>query len=464
MSNFFLLSSNVNTDPYPVYPLGMAVVATALVNAGHRVWQYDHLAAGCSDHELRKALKEFAPDFVGISLRNIDNVDSFSAKKEWYLTKIKMLVEIIRQETAVPIIVGGPGFSILPEEIINYIDADYGVVGEGERTLCDLITKLEAGHFAPRIIKNNKNLLTGSEMASPRWDKDLVNFYFKRSGMINLQTKRGCPYNCNYCTYPILEGRRLRTKEPEKVVEEIKQAKEMFGIDTIFFADSIFNDKSDHYLILAEAFLKQELDMRWYGFFRPQGIRTKELNLLKRSGLSAMEVGTDAACDVILAGLNKQFTFEDVIEFNRACVKEEIPTAHFIMFGGPNETMATVKEGLKNIQRLKRCVVFAFGGIRIHPGTQIHARAIQEGILNQKDALLKPVYYFSPNLDQAIMNENITSAFHGRRDRIFPPSEGLIRMATMNRFGYRGLLWDKLVSFKSTQNKNLRGHQQQDLE
>ena len=318
MSNFFLLSSNVNTDPYPVYPLGMAVVATALVNAGHRVWQYDHLAAGCSDHELRKALKEFAPDFVGISLRNIDNVDSFSAKKEWYLTKIKMLVEIIRQETAVPIIVGGPGFSILPEEIINYIDADYGVVGEGERTLCDLITKLEAGHFAPRIIKNNKNLLTGSEMASPRWDKDLVNFYFKRSGMINLQTKRGCPYNCNYCTYPILEGRRLRTKEPEKVVEEIKQAKEMFGIDTIFFADSIFNDKSDHYLILAEAFLKQELDMRWYGFFRPQGIRTKELNLLKRSGLSAMEVGTDAACDVILAGLNKQFTIEDVTEFNRA--------------------------------------------------------------------------------------------------------------------------------------------------
>jgi len=448
MSNFFLISSNVNTDPYPVYPLGMAAVAAALFNAGHRVWQYDYLAAGCSDNGLKTALKEFAPDFVGISLRNIDNVDSFSAEQEWYLAKVKMLVEIIRQATAVPIIVGGPGFSILPEEIINYIDADYGVVGEGERALCDLIAELEAGHVAPRIIESNKDLLIGAEMASPRWDKDLVNFYIERSGMVNLQTKRGCPHNCNYCSYPTLEGRRLRTKEPEMVVEEIKQAQEMFGIDTIFFADSIFNDNSGHYLTVAEEFLKQEIDLRWYGFFRPQGIRAQELNLLKRSGLSAMELGTDAACDATLAGLNKQFTFAEVIEFNRACVKEEIPAAHFIMFGGPDETMATLKEGLKNIQRLERCVVFAFSGIRIHPGTQIHASAIQEGGLNQKDSLLKPVYYFSPNLDHAVMNENIASAFHGRRDRIFPPSEGLIRMATMNRFGYRGLLWDRLVSFE----------------
>lgn len=449
MSNFFLLSSNVNTEPYPVYPLGMAVVAASLVNAGHRVWQYDYLAAGCSDHGLKKSLKEFAPDFVGISLRNIDNVDSFSSEKEWYLAKIKRLVEIIRQETAVPIIVGGPGFSILPEVILNYIDADYGVVGEGERSLCDLVAGLEAGRFTPRIMKDNNGLLIGSEMASPRWDKDLVNFYIERSGMVNLQTKRGCPHNCNYCTYPTLEGRRLRTKEPEQVVEEIKQAQETFGIDTIFFTDSIFNDKTEHYLILAEEFLKQEIGLHWYGFFRPQGIGAKELNLLKRSGLSAMEVGTDAACDKTLAGLNKQFTFADVIEFNKACVKEEIPTAHFIIFGGPDETMATVKEGLKNIQELERCVVFAFSGIRIHPGTQIHARAIQEGILNKKNSLLKPVYYFSPDLDQAIMNENIASAFHGRRDRIFPPSEGLIRMATMNRFGYSGLLWDKLVSFET---------------
>jgi lipid biosynthesis B12-binding/radical SAM protein len=448
MSKFFLISANVNTDPYPVYPLGMAVIAAALVTAGHRVWQYDYLAAGGSGHELEETLKEFAPDFVGISLRNIDNVDSFSGEQGWYLAEIRVLTEIIRQKTAAPIILGGPGFSILPEEILDYLAADYGVVGEGERTICDLIKKLEEGRPVPRISKSREHLLEGKDMVSPRWEKDLINFYIERSGMANLQTKRGCSYNCHYCSYPILEGSRLRIKEPEMVVDEIKKLKEVFGVDTIFITDSVFNDPFGHYLILAEEIVKHKLNIRWYGFFRPYGIGSKEVNLLKRSGLCAMEVGTDAACDSTLAAINKQFVFADVIEFNQACIKEKIPVAHYIIFGGPDETMNTVKEGLKNIQKLENCVVFAFCGIRIHPNTQIYARALREGVVDPEDSLLKPVYYFSPNVAPGAINEYIAADFRGRRDRIFPPSEGLLRMATLNRFGYRGLLWDRLISFE----------------
>jgi radical SAM superfamily enzyme len=162
-----------------------------------------------------------------------------------------------------------------------------------------------------------------------------------------------------------------------------------------------------------------------------------------------MEVGTDAASDATLDGLKKEFRFEDVIAFNRICIKTEIPTAHFIIFGGPDETLATVEEGLKNIQKLKKCVVFAFAGIRIHPNTGLYGRALREGLISKNNSLLKPVYYFSTNLDSQAMNTTIQKAFHGRRDRIFPPGEALVRMATMNRFGYRGLLWDKLISLKN---------------
>jgi lipid biosynthesis B12-binding/radical SAM protein len=448
MSKFFLISANINTEPYPVYPLGMAVIAKVLSAAGHRVRQYDYLAEGVSDCGLKQALSEFVPDFVGISLRNIDNVDSFSDIQGWYLEEIRVLIEIVRQKTAAPVILGGSGFSILPEEILDYLAADYGVVGEGERTICDLIEKLEEGRSVSRISKNHGHLLNGKDMVSPRWEKDLINFYIERSGMVNLQTKRGCPFHCHYCSYPILEGSRLRIKEPEMVVDEIKKLKEEFGVDTIFITDSIFNDPFGHYLILAEEIVKHKLKIRWYGFFRPQGIGSKELNLLKRSGLCAMEVGTDAACDSTLTAINKQFAFEDVIKFNQACIKEKIPVAHYIMFGGPDETMKTVIEGLKNLQKLENCVVFAFCGIRIHPNTRIYTRALQEGVLDPEDSLLKPVYYFSPKLDRGAMNDCIAENFKGRRDRIFPPSEALLRMAAMNRFGYRGLLWDRLISFK----------------
>jgi lipid biosynthesis B12-binding/radical SAM protein len=449
MSRFFLVSSNINTDPYPVYPLGMAVVASALMAAGHQVCQYDYLAGGCSESGLRKLIQKFAPDFVGISLRNIDNADSFSSDEEWYLDGVRSLIAVIRQENPAPIIVGGPGFSVMPQDILDYIGADFGVVGEAERALCRLIELLEQGQSAPRIVNENGAPLSATQMASPCWDEAFIRFYVERSGMINLQTKRGCPHNCLYCSYPQLEGNRLRPMEPAKVVEEIRRLKQVFGVSNIFFADSVFNDIAGHYLVFAEELLRQDLDITWYGFFRPQGINFKELRLLKRSGLAAMEVGTDAASDKALAGINKQFTFEDVIKFNQDCIQAEIPTAHFIIFGGPDETDATVAEGLKNISKLQKCVVFAFSGIRIYPNTALYDRALQEGILDEKDSLLKPIYYFSPDLAPETMNNAIETAFRGRRELIFPPSEGLIRLATMNRFGFRGLLWDQLISFKN---------------
>jgi len=450
MSRIFLISSNVNTDPYPVYPLGMAVVASALTTAGHRVCQYDYLADGRSALHLQTSLKKFSPDFVGISLRNIDNVDSFSAEDDWYLDDVRTLVAAIRQVTAAPVIVGGPGFSIMPQDILEYIAADFGVVGEAERALCDLIAQLEQRQGIPRIVNQQSVLLSATEMAPPCWDETLIRFYVERSGMVNLQTKRGCPHKCLYCSYPDLEGRRLRPMDPNAVVDEIQRLKQAFDVNTIFFTDSVFNDNAGHYLIFAEELLQRNAKITWYAFFRPQGIGLKELRLLKRSGLTAMEVGTDAASDATLDGLNKQFTFEDVFAFNRASIKAEIPTAHFIIFGGPGETTATVQEGLRNIQKLKQCVVFAFAGIRIYPNTGLYAYALKEGILAENNSLLKPLYYFSPTLDLEIMNTTIETAFRGRRDRIFPPSESLIRIATMNRFGYRGLLWDKLISFKNT--------------
>jgi radical SAM superfamily enzyme YgiQ (UPF0313 family) len=425
----------------------MAVVASGLKDAGHRVCQYDYLATGCLDERLRAALLEFVPNFVGISLRNIDNVDSFAAEREWYLAETKRLVNVIRQATAAPIIVGGPGFSIMPEDILNYIEADYGIVGEGEQALCDLATAFDQGQIVPRIVNGNRSSLNGKHMVSPCWEEDLINFYFERSGMVNLQTKRGCPHNCHYCSYPKLEGHRLRVKDPDQVVEEIQRAQRVFGVDTFFFTDSVFNDVAGHYLSLAEALVKSNLNISWYGYFRPQGIRAQELNLLKRSGLQAMELGTDAASDATLAGLNKQFTFEEVVDFNRLCVKAKIPCAHFFIFGGPGESMHTVSEGLENLNRLEQCVMFAFSGIRIFPNTEVHDFALREGLLAEKDSLLKPVYYFSPNINPEVMNTEIAAAFRGHRNRIFPPSEALLRMATMNRFGFRGLLWDKLISF-----------------
>lgn len=444
MKRVLLLSTNITTEPYPVYPLGLAVIAAALVAAGHEVEQFDFLVSGESEKELAARIAAFTPDYLCLSLRNLDNSDSLSHSA--YPAMAKRLVEVIRSNSSTPIIIGGPAFSIMPEELLAYTGADYGIVGEGERLLCELIQDLEEGKKPPRLWRSSV-LLSGDQIGSTLYSQEMIDFYLARSGMINLQTKRGCPHGCIYCSYPALEGERYRCRDPRAVVDDLERIKAEHGVDNFFFTDSVFNDSAGHYLTVVEEILRRDLTLRWCCYLRPEGIGRAELALMKRAGLYAVEVGTDGASDTTLAALNKGFTFADALAVNRACVAERLPCAHFVMFGGPDETMATVAEGLENLQKLEHTVVFAFSGIRILPGTPLLARAIEDGLLAANDPLREPLYYQSPEVDVEVMNAAITAAFRNRRDRVFPPAEGQKRLAIMHRFGYRGLLWDTLIKF-----------------
>jgi hypothetical protein len=109
--------------------------------------------------------------------------------------------------------------------------------------------------------------------------------------------------------------------------------------------------------------------------------------------------------------------------------------------------MDTVAEGLANIEKLEHCVVFAYSGIRILPGTALHARAVADGVISPGISFREPVHYLSPQVDAAVMNRMLDASFRGRRDRIFPPAEGQQRLEVMRDFGHRGLLWDRLIRF-----------------
>ncbi|NDV23255.1 lipid biosynthesis B12-binding/radical SAM protein [Desulfovibrio sp. JC022] len=444
MATIFLISANTNVEPYPVYPIGMSVIAGALHHAGHKVIQYDMLAAGNSLEHLRKSLTSAAPDYAGISIRNVDNVDSFTSHTNKYIHKAKLIVDTVK-ETGIPVIAGGAGFSLLPEEILEFTGADYGIVGEGERKMVDLISSLEQKKETPQIYGREKGI-PGNEIQVPHWSPELLRYYIAESGVINVQTKRGCEHRCGYCTYPYLEGRKMRLRPVNEVADELEMLR-TYGADNIFFTDSVLNDRDGHYLQLAEEIVRRKIEISWCGFFQPGPIEQDELALLKRSGLQAMEVGTDAASDATLKGLHKSFNFAEVMRFNEKCVEQKIPCAHFVIFGGPGETMDTVREGIKNMNSLRSCVVFPFSGIRLHEGTPLFTRAVKEGLIHPGQSLLEPFYYFSPGLDKDEMNTALIQGFKKRRDRLFPPDEGQQRINIMKKFGFRGILWDQLIKF-----------------
>ncbi len=136
----FLVSSNIASTPYSVYPLGLSMVASSLRNAGHEVKQFDFLASGRSLEDLVKEAGEFNPGVVGVSIRNIDNVNFLNEQR--YIEAVQDIIEKLRSVTSAKIILGGSGFSIMPEKILDKIGADYGIVGEGEALILEFINKI----------------------------------------------------------------------------------------------------------------------------------------------------------------------------------------------------------------------------------------------------------------------------------------------------------------------------------
>ncbi|MEA1922574.1 MAG: lipid biosynthesis B12-binding/radical SAM protein [Pseudomonadota bacterium] len=444
MSRVLLISTNRATAPYVVYPLGMAVVAGALDKSGHQVEQFDLLAAETESRTLESTIREFGPDFICLSLRNIDNTDSFSGADAWYLEEARQTVINIRNLTTVPLIVGGPAFSLMPEAILDYLKADYGVIGEGEEALPRLLNELSTGGSPPALVKGTRPL-DGNEFATPQFHPELLNFYQNRSGIANLQSKRGCPHRCCYCTYPELEGRTFRRRPAGAVVDDIERLQKDHGIKTLFFVDSVFNESQGHHLAVSEEILRRAIDIKWCAFFRPAGLNREDLKLMQKAGLFALELGSDAVTDTTLQGLNKGFSFADIRLTHEACLSLNLPTAHYIIFGGPEETPKTLHEGLANLDQLTGSVIFAFSGLRILPGTQLYQRALKDNVISETTSLLRPIYYFSPQIDPSAMNKAIAAACQGHRERLFPPPEALERMTIMRRFGFKGLLWDQLI-------------------
>lgn len=439
--NCLLVSTNRVVTPFPVYPLGVAHLLGALEEAGHQAGHYDLLAHGGLGG-LGEVLGEHDFDLIGLSIRNLDSVDSTAP--DTFMEEVLETVAFIRQHSQMPIVLGGPAFSIMPETIMDLLKADYGVVGEGEILLPWLATELSAG-------RKPLDKILRSKPAETKWqkviyDQTIADHYLAQGGMLNIQTKRGCPYRCSYCSYPVLEGKTYRFRDPDEVAAEVIRVGAEHGAKCIFFTDSVFNDRQGHYLEVAEALIKAGNKTPWCGYFRPQNLTAKNLSLLKRAGLSAMELGTDGACDATLAGLQKDFTFADVIKINELAAAQNIPCAHFVIFGGPDETRQTLAEGLANIEKLHNTVVFAFTGIRILPGTAMHLRAIDDGVLTPDQSLLEPFFYFSPHLTEREIDSTIRDAWHGKFDRIYPPAELQSKVTYLHSKGKVGPLWDILIS------------------
>lgn len=441
-----LISANRERCPYPVFPLGLAFLATPLKQAGHQLETLDLCFEPEPPAAVAAALERQRPDAVLISLRNLDNVTWPEGVS--YLPQLRELVAICRGRATV--IVGGSGFSLMPREILADCGADFGVVGEGEELLPRLLACLEQGAdpagLPGLVLPGGGAYLPPEALRSIGCpDRSLfdVGRYLREGGMANLQTKRGCPFACCYCTYPLLEGQAMRLRPVAEIVAEIRALRDGQGVDYLYFVDDIFNYPADFAAELCNAMIAAGLAVNWSAFINPDFITPQLLDLMQRAGCDAVEFGTDSGSPEMLRNLRKSFRVEQVRSASLLCREQGLDFAHYLLFGGPGETEQTVLESFALMDELAPTAVIAMTGIRIYPGTALFRTALQEGIITPDTDLLQPVFYLAPTIREQLAGL-VTAEAMRRTNWIVPGLEVNVSPAmleAMRIFKVRGPLW-----------------------
>jgi radical SAM superfamily enzyme YgiQ (UPF0313 family) len=444
-----LISSNTLTEPYPIYPIGLDYVINA-ISPPHLVKAIDlnEIKGGSA---LISILADYIPDIIGISIRNVDNADGTSVKT--FIGEMASLIRLIRQNSKGLIILGGSGFTIFPSEIMNYLDADFSIIGEGEK-LAYLLKALEHNEPIPNIhgIVTRRGPIIFPKPLSEipcRYTiphHTYTSFYLKRGGMLNIQTKRGCPFQCVYCVYPHIEGKRFRFMQPDDVARTAKMLQDA-GAKYLYITDSTFNGSYTHSMNVARAIKKAGVSIPWGGFFTPTNPPPDYYQILANAGLTHVEFGTEALDNSVLKAHKKPFLREDVFASHGMAIAAGIHVAHYLMLGGPGETEDTLNETLSSTDQLKKSVFFVFTGVRIYPKTALYELALKEGQIDLHTNLLEPTFYWSRALNREIATQIIKDRVDNRINWILGSgSPQMFKVvARLHKRGYVGPLWEHLI-------------------
>jgi radical SAM superfamily enzyme YgiQ (UPF0313 family) len=444
-----LISANTLTSPYPVYPLGLDYVSNAL-SPRHEVEIAD-MNVLKETMALQYTIKQFAPDIVGISVRNIDSTDASAPCG--FSDNYAEIARAVRQASDAVLVLGGCGFTIFPREMMALLKADYGICGEGERLVLflDALEKKEDLTRIPGLVTIGAPKPPPSpwegvlKRSRPTAGKNL-DFYLKNGGMLNLQTKRGCCFRCVYCTYPHIEGHRLRLIPPEEVAETafwLQQA----GAKYFFITDSAFNVDIEHSLMVAEAFMKKEISIPWGAFFAPVPLPVDYFKTMADAGLRHVEFGTESLCDSVLLAYQKPFQAAHVFRAHQEAVNAGLYVAHYFLLGGPGENPQSMKQTFSRIDKLKKTVLFFFPGMRIYPHTDLFRIAVEEKKIEPSQKLLEQVFYEPDSISLTEIAEKIAERAESRPNWIAGAGgeQAASIVSRMYKRGFSGPLWEYLI-------------------
>jgi glycosyltransferase involved in cell wall biosynthesis/radical SAM superfamily enzyme YgiQ (UPF0313 family) len=354
-SKHILLTTSAAPDQSPFSttekrpPIGIGFLISVLRNAGHEVFFIDNYLKPSNfletDYLIRNSI-----DYVGIYANTICFRDTHRM-----LYRLEYLRKTGKWQGK--IIIGGPHTTVSPDTIPEFVD--YIVQGEGERAIIDIIDE----KVKERIVKYPpiENL---DELPMPAWDYFTALPYkwdvdwFPEKPVFTMNTSRGCPFRCAFCSVDSIWGKRYNFFSAERLVSDIEYLIKNYGAKGIYFREDNFTLNKKRLTQFCNLLIQKGINIPWACETRVNTLNRELVELMHRAGARAFYLGVESGSQRILDFLNKGITTDQIRNAFNLCHEYGIKTAASIITGIPGETEDDVLQTARLLQEVKPAVTW----------------------------------------------------------------------------------------------------------
>jgi radical SAM superfamily enzyme YgiQ (UPF0313 family) len=386
MKNYLLAlpKESAKVSGHNVFPVGIAYVSAYLKAQGHRVFTANlEFFEETTQDALKRLISEHSIDVLGTSGLSRD------------YPRVKGLIDAARAvKPDLLVVVGGGIISGDPAPAMEALNADIGVIGQGEITMHELATALNDGlsyeHIPGLIFKSGGRYITTparqdiknlDEIPFPDYDGFSFPEYMRQTNyeVAFVTASRSCPFKCTFCFHP--SGDKYRKRSLDNIFQEIDYLLARYKVRTLVISDELFAPKRDRVIEFCKRIAPYNIN--WFVQLRVCDVDEEMLRMMRDSGCKSISYGIESADDRILTSMAKKITLAQIETALKLTYDVGIDIQGGLIFGDAAETAETVRNSLKWYDDHAHYAL-DLNMIHIFPGTALYNNALARGILKDR--------------------------------------------------------------------------------
>lgn len=371
-------------------PVSLATCTSVLLEAGFSASLHDCPADGIGFSRFEHLLKEEKPDVLVFSTATVSIAQDL---------KIAALCKEILPD--IKTVALGTHVSSLPGECMKQEPTlDAVVRGEPEYTLRDLAESLAHENFGVDVqgvtCRENGEVVHNparpfiadmDKLPFPAWqflEPKNYRLPITREPYLLVNSGRGCPYPCNFCTAPVYNGKRVRSKSPGRTVDEMQWVQKNFGVEHIMFWSDGFTLDEKFAKETCEEIIRRNFKINWIANSRVDDVDFELLKLMKRAGCWILGYGIDSGSQETLDKVGKNFTLAQARDAVKWARKAGLTTCGFFIIGFPHENTGHFTETIRFAKSVELDFAQFFCAVPL-PGTTLYEQAVAGNYMTAQD-------------------------------------------------------------------------------